>query len=183
MAVVRPGATFPLVSLRPSTRTSVHVDLPSRKATKALAAKVAAHLVPGDLIRLHGGLGAGKTFFTRALLRALGLDERVAVTSPTFVLVNEHETPKGLVLHADLYRLRESAGPVEHPDHRPALLLEVARLGLRERRGDGAIVIVEWSEGADDALGPEARLVIELARTTENSRSATLSGALAEVLA
>lgn len=182
MAVVRPGTPSPHVSAEPRTRTSVQMDLPSRKATKALAVKVAAHLVPGDLLRLHGGLGAGKTFFTRALLRAMGLDERVAVTSPTFVLVNEHETPKGLVLHADLYRLRESAGPVELPEHRPALLREVARLGLRERRGDGAIVIVEWSEGADEALGPEARLVIELARNLENSRSATLSGPLAEVL-
>lgn len=156
----------------------VEIPLPTRHATKALAARVAPWLEPGDLVRLDGGLGAGKTFFTRALLRALGVPTEVAVTSPTFVLVTEYDVqrPDGprTVLHADLYRLRESAGTSGEK-----LEDEVGRLGLRERRGEGAILIVEWGEGAERALGGEPALSVDLTTTGKSSRFAHVRGPLA----
>ena len=64
------------------------VELPTRRATTRLAQGLAPHLGAGDLLVLSGELGTGKPFFVRALCRALGLPERVAVTSPTFSLIS-----------------------------------------------------------------------------------------------
>lgn len=86
--------------------------------------------------------------------------------SPTFSLVNEYETNVGAVLHADFYRLREPTIDFE---------TEIRRLGLRERRGEGAILIVEWGEGAERFLGPPS-LVISIEIAAETERRAELSG-------
>ena len=79
--------------------------LRTRRDSRKLASAMARVLQPGDLVLLSGGLGAGKTFVTRAMARALGVTARV--TSPTFTLVHEHATARGALVHADLYRLRE----------------------------------------------------------------------------
>jgi tRNA threonylcarbamoyladenosine biosynthesis protein TsaE len=120
--------------------------LPTRKATIHLARRVAAVLRPGDLLLLDGPLGAGKTFFARALLRALGVPTSVPVPSPTFALVHRYEGSLGPVVHADLYRVRDEANPDA----------AVRSLGLREDRFDGAVVIVEWGAGLEEALGGPA---------------------------
>jgi tRNA threonylcarbamoyladenosine biosynthesis protein TsaE len=130
--------------------------LESRRATTRLARRMAPALRIGDLLVLSGELGAGKTFFVRALCRALGVPGEVRITSPTFALV--HEIQGRLpVLHADLYRLAGSA--------------EVRDLGLRERRDD-ALVLCEWGAEHVEALGGEA-LELEL-RLDPGGRTATL---------
>jgi tRNA threonylcarbamoyladenosine biosynthesis protein TsaE len=137
--------------------------LGSRRETIRLGRAVAQVLQPGDLVLLSGDLGAGKTFLARAIARGLGIEG--AVASPTFTLVQEHESAKGIVLHADLYRLLE--GDVN---------AEVARLGLRERRAEGAILVVEWGDTAVDALGGAPELHVSLRATTDHAREATLVG-------
>jgi tRNA threonylcarbamoyladenosine biosynthesis protein TsaE len=141
------------------------LELRTRRDTTRLACSIAEALEPGDLVLLHGDLGAGKTFLTRAILRHLGVDARV--TSPTFTLVQEYSTARALVLHADLYRLRDSSA---------GLARETERLGLRERRAEGAIAIVEWGEGADEALGGDAVLEVTLRIAGGNERAATIRG-------
>lgn len=89
---------------------------------------------------LEGDLGAGKTFLVRAIARTLGIPAALPVTSPTFTLVNEHATAPPLV-HADLYRLGDAD--------------ELVELGLVERIGADAIVIVEWGDRFSEALGGE----------------------------
>jgi tRNA threonylcarbamoyladenosine biosynthesis protein TsaE len=140
------------------------LTLATRRATRGLAAAIAQVLEPGDLLLLSGDLGAGKTFLVRALVRALG--GRQAVTSPTFALVHELTTPRGRVVHADLFRLRDSA---------LGLSQEVARLGLREARGEGARLVVEWGEDVERELGG-ASLAVKLEVAGPHARRATVSG-------
>jgi tRNA threonylcarbamoyladenosine biosynthesis protein TsaE len=120
------------------------LDLPTRRATKRLGRALARALEPGDAIILSGALGAGKTFLVRALCRALGLDDRVRVVSPTFTLIRELPTIPP-VAHADLYRLTS-------PD-------DAHQLGLFELRERGVVLLVEWGEAHAEALGPD-RLVL-----------------------
>jgi tRNA threonylcarbamoyladenosine biosynthesis protein TsaE len=125
-------------------------------------------------VLLGGDLGAGKTFLAGAIIHALGVDAGEPVTSPTFSLVHEYATPRGVVLHVDLYRLRDGVVPLAE---------EVARLGLRERRAEGAILLVEWGEGALDALGGNAALVATLTAAGATARWAELAGPAASALA
>ena len=117
----------------------------SADETQALGAQIAVRLVPGDVIALVGGLGAGKTHLAKGLAEAFGADP-AEVTSPTFTLVHEHDAPGlgapgGLVLHLDLYRIETPA--------------EAARLGLGEMLSGDAVVLVEWPERAFGLLPPE----------------------------
>jgi tRNA threonylcarbamoyladenosine biosynthesis protein TsaE len=146
---------------------STTIPLATRRDTTRLGMQIAAALEPGDLVLLSGDLGAGKTFLARAIARARGVPAEVAIASPTFTLVQEYETPRGTLLHADLYRLRDE-------DDREATAKEVRRLGLDERRADGAILLVEWGEGLERELGPAA-LSVSL-KLSADGRMATLSG-------
>lgn len=141
----------------------VHRALSSRGETRKLGAAIARSLVAGDLVLLSGGLGAGKTFLARAIVRGLGA--KAAVTSPTFTLVRGIPTPRGLLLHADLYRL-----------HGERLEEETRRLGLRERRAEGAILLVEWGDEVADVLGGNPELVVSLSIAGEHEREAALAG-------
>lgn len=123
---------------------AVVIPLPSRRATIRLGRRLAEALSPGDLLMLEGDLGAGKTFLTRAICRALGVPRAITVASPTFALVHEYEA-RARLLHADLYRL--DAGR------------DVAELGLREARAEGAIVMAEWSRRFAGELGDDGLLI------------------------
>ncbi len=133
--------------------------LPTRRATRQLAARLADLLVPGDLLVLEGDLGAGKTFLVRGIARSLGVPHQIAVTSPTFTLINEHRARVPLV-HSDLYRLGDAD--------------EIAELGLTDRIGADAIVIVEWGARFAEALGNQG-LFIWLSLDGQG-RSARLEG-------
>ncbi len=107
----------------------IELVVPTSAAMEDLGERMAGLLAAGDLIRLDGPLGAGKTTFTRGLGRALGA--RGAVTSPTFVLSREHPTTAGPPLvHVDAYRLNSA--------------LELDDLDLD---WDRSITVVEWADG------------------------------------
>ncbi len=146
------------------------MQLASRRDTTRLGARIADALAPGDLVTLTGDLGAGKTFLARAVARRLGVPADVAIASPTFTLVQEYAIPKGTLLHADLYRLRDQASPEA----------EIRRLGLAERRAEGAILLAEWAEGYEHELGGDVALSVSLSVRGEG-RSATFGGRLANL--
>jgi tRNA threonylcarbamoyladenosine biosynthesis protein TsaE len=122
----------------------IAIDLPDEAATAALAARLAAVVRPGDVIALQGELGAGKTSFARAFIRALGGSGEVP--SPTFTLVQVYELGRATVWHFDGYRLRD-------PE-------EAWELGIEEAFSEG-ISLVEWPERFG-ALLPARRLNIAL---------------------
>jgi tRNA threonylcarbamoyl adenosine modification protein YjeE len=144
------------------------VALADEAATARLAEDVAACLQPGDVVALSGGLGAGKTAFARALLRALADDPGLEVPSPTYTIVQAYRAGRLAVSHFDLYRL--------------SFADELAEIGFDEAVAEGA-VLVEWPERAEGRL-PAARLVIAF-EIAGAGRSARLDaeGAVAERLA
>lgn len=120
--------------------TDRRLYLPDDEATTRLGQWFAARLRPGDVLLLSGPIGAGKTHFARALIRAR-LGAEVEVPSPTFTLVQTYEDPRGDLWHADLYRLG-------HPD-------DIVELGL-EAAFDDAISLIEWPDRLGDQAPPQA---------------------------
>jgi tRNA threonylcarbamoyladenosine biosynthesis protein TsaE len=122
-------------------------------ATAALGAALAEVLPDGTTVALCGTLGAGKTRLVQAIAEALGIDRR-NVTSPTFVLIQEHHGRRTLY-HIDAYRLRDedeflALGPEEYFD------------------GDG-LVLVEWADRVERCL-PKERIEIHIEVTGPESR-------------
>lgn len=129
-------------------------ELPDEAATAALAARVAGALDGELVLYLDGDLGAGKTSFARALLRTLGVDERIK--SPTYSLVESYPLAHGHAWHLDLYRIVEPG--------------ELEWLGLDALAEPGALVLVEWPQHGAGAL-PPADLVLHLARDGEGRKA------------
>ena len=116
----------------------------SVEETENLASKLAKKLKGTEVIAFFGGLGMGKTAFTRGLARALGVDD--GVSSPTFALVNEY-SGKYNIYHFDMYRVNSwddlySTGFFDYIDN--------------------GILVIEWSENIEGALPENAiRITIE----------------------
>lgn len=102
----------------------------SEHDTIAIAQSLAALLRPGDTVLLAGVLGAGKTVFARAVLRALLGDPALVVPSPSFALMQPYEGSGHLCLHIDLYRLADPR--------------DVDELGLADEAD--AIRLIEWPD-------------------------------------
>lgn len=111
----------------------------------------------GEMILLSGGLGAGKTLFTKGVLSALEYDAR-EVTSPSFTLVNLYKTERFDVYHIDLWRLDENT--------------DVAfAVGLNEILEDEtAIVVIEWSERLMNFQFPEKTIRVEITGDGDEAR-------------
>ena len=112
------------------------------KETDMLAKKFAKLLKGGEVILLNGDLGAGKTTFTKSLLKYLGVKDEV--TSPTFTIMREYLCKKFDIYHFDMYRL--SSGE------------EARGFGLEDYIYSGdrrTIVLIEWAENVKDILSGE----------------------------
>jgi len=118
--------------------------------TEALGRRLAAALTPGAVVAYRGGLGMGKTAFTRGLARGLGYEGRV--TSPTFTIVNEYEGTKLPLFHFDMYRLEGAE--------------DLFGIGWEDYLDRGGVCAVEWSERVEEAL-PEDAVTVTIARCPE----------------
>ena len=119
----------------------------SEGETEALGVRLAEALAPGAVIAFTGGLGAGKTAFTRGLARGLGIADRVA--SPTFTIVNEYEGGRLPLFHFDMYRLGSSD--------------ELFDIGWEDYLARGGVCAVEWSENVAGAL-EEGAILVDICR-------------------
>ncbi|CAM5192843.1 bifunctional alanine racemase/tRNA (adenosine(37)-N6)-threonylcarbamoyltransferase complex ATPase subunit type 1 TsaE [Oligella ureolytica] len=126
--------------------------LADEEATESLAKRLAKAIFPdlssgyepnlsnfsGARIYLQGDLGAGKTTFVRAFLRALGVTGRIK--SPTYTLLESYNVSRLYLYHFDFYRFSDSD--------------EWQEAGFEEQLLDQAVVLVEWSEKANEQLPP-----------------------------
>ncbi|MGD9784745.1 MAG: tRNA (adenosine(37)-N6)-threonylcarbamoyltransferase complex ATPase subunit type 1 TsaE [Hyphomicrobiaceae bacterium] len=152
----------------PDTFTLENLD---ESALGRMAQVFAAFARKGDVFALVGDLGAGKTTFARAMIRALLGSPAEEIPSPTFTLVQTYTAKRMEIAHLDLYRLSSSE--------------ELDELGLDAQLANG-IALIEWPQNAGDRL-PADRIVIRIEETRGNQKDAdrrdlTISGtgALAE---
>ena len=132
----------------------------NEEETEQLGERLACALSGGAVVAYSGGLGMGKTAFTRGLARGLGYEGRV--TSPTFTLVNEY-LGRIPLFHFDVYRLENSDA-----------LYDIGWDDYLDRNG---VCAVEWSENIADIL-PEDTVFVRIRRhdTHENWRVIDIEG-------
>lgn len=133
----------------------------SPEETIEFAKIIGKKLHGGDVIAYVGGLGVGKTTFTRGLCAGLGIGD--IVTSPTFSLVNEYKSDKSdkVLYHFDMYRILDS--------------LDLETTGFYDYMSENNILAIEWSENISDAL-PENTVYIKITRLDENKREIEIIG-------
>ena len=129
----------------------------SASETENIGKKLAKKLKRTEVIALFGGLGAGKTAFTRGLSEGLGFED--GVSSPTFALVHEYEG-KFPIFHFDMYRVTTYD--------------DLYSTGFFDYIGNG-ILVIEWSENIEGVL-PNDAIRITIKPLSENEREITISG-------
>jgi len=121
----------------------------SESETENIAYNIAGGIKPGDIIALHGELGAGKTAFTRGLVRFFSPDSRVS--SPTFALVNQYKN----IMHFDMYRIDSEQD-----------LLSIGFFDYLERDN---ILVIEWFEKIQEFFD-EQTIQVNIIKSDINSR-------------
>ena len=130
----------------------------SYEETEEIAFRLAHTLKGTEIIAMFGGLGAGKTAFTRGLARGLGVDD--GVSSPTFALVHEYEG-KFPIYHFDMYRINTFD--------------DLYTTGFFDYMDNG-VMVIEWSENIESAL-PEGCIRVYIKVISENEREIEIEGA------
>lgn len=137
----------------------ITVTTHSPEETIEFAKKIGALLRGGDIIAYKGGLGAGKTTFTRGLAIGMGLPDEVS--SPTFALVNEYRGRDITLYHFDMYRIMNAEA------------LETT--GFYDYISDDSVIAAEWSENIEDCL-PDKIITITIAQNGECERTIIVEG-------
>lgn len=110
--------------------------LPDEHSSEILATKLAPEITPPLILSFSGEIGAGKTTFIRAMLRALGITS--AIKSPTFSLVESYQCKHFQLHHFDLYRIHDES--------------ELEYIGFRDYFREDSICCIEWPEHAGPFL-------------------------------
>jgi len=131
----------------------IKIKTSSPEETIAAAKKLGGLLKAGDMIAYKGGLGAGKTTFTRGLAIGMGLGDNV--TSPTFALVNEYRGEDITLYHFDMYRINSEE--------------DLESTGFYDYDFENNVAAVEWSENIADFL-PKSTIYITIERLSELER-------------
>lgn len=129
----------------------------SAAQTQQLGERLGELARAGDLFFLEGELGAGKTCLVQGLGRGLGITEEI--TSPTFILANEHRGGRLTLFHLDVYRVRNAA--------------EALGIGLDDYLAGDGVCVIEWAEKIRTAL-PDERLWITMRHIDEDTRDLKL---------
>lgn len=129
-----------------------HYTAGNEAETVQLAERLASLFIPGTVLALDGDLGAGKTTFSQAVGRAIGVHE--IINSPTFTIIKEYEGETLPFYHMDVYRLS---------------MAEADELGLDDYFYGNGVTLVEWASLIEDLLPPD-RLSIKIEHNGEHRR-------------
>lgn len=116
------------------------IRVKSKEETEALGMELAQELGPGSVVALFGDLGAGKTTFTKAIAKGLGISD--LITSPTFTIIHEYESGRLPLYHFDVYRLGDEE--------------ELYELGYEEYFYGSGVTVVEWADRVEACLPEDA---------------------------
>ena len=130
----------------------------SPEETELLGQRLGETLSGGEIIAYQGGLGAGKTAFTRGLARGLGISMRV--TSPTYTIVNEYTGGRLPLFHFDMYCL----GSAE----------ELFDIGWEDYLARDGVCAVEWSENVQEAM--QGAITVRMEKRSETTRCIRIEG-------
>ena len=149
--------------IEPTSQDDGTLLLPSTSEahTEAIGAILGRVLVGGEVVALHGDLGAGKTRFVRGLAAGLGIDPQ-EISSPTFVICQEHRGRRLDLAHLDAYRLQ---GPQE---------LESVGFDELRQRSD-MVLAIEWPRRVHDAL-PQSHIEVHIAHAGPEAREIAIRG-------
>ena len=137
-------------------RMEHRIVIPDISALDAAAADFLEQTRGHSLIAFYAPMGAGKTTFTTAICRALGV-EGDAVSSPTFSIVNEYRTKGGeSIFHFDFYRIERIA--------------EALDIGFYDYIDSGCLCLMEWPENIEDIL-PEEAIRVSILVNPDGSRT------------
>ena len=125
----------------------------SAAETRALGAKLANLLRPGDVVLLEGDMGAGKSEFARGVARGLGVSG--PVPSPSFTILNVYDEGRLPLYHFDWYRVEDAQ--------------EIREMGMDEQLGGDGVALIEWSQRAAEIL-PETCLRVVIRPVDEETR-------------
>lgn len=131
----------------------IEISIPSLDKIADAAQEFVAQMGNRRVFAFHGGMGAGKTTFIKAICQHLGVKD--AVTSPTFAIVNEYGSDIGSIYHFDFYRIKN--------------LGEVMDLGFEDYAYSGNLCLMEWPELIEELL-PEDTTNVHIAETENGMR-------------
>ena len=139
------------------------IKIPNLEALDGAARDFAKLLDEYTVFAFHGEMGAGKTTFIRRLARELGVDEDLAVNSPSFSLINEYRssTTGALIYHFDLSRLEN--------------LEEAIDIGVEDYFDSGAICLIEWPDVIEPILPLDTVDVDLKVNAEDDSRTLTVT--------
>ena len=132
------------------------IEISSLEGIDAAATRFLQEIGDNRIVALYAPMGAGKTTFTTAVCRVLGVRED-AVSSPTFSIVNEYRTADGdSVFHFDFYRIEKIA--------------EALDIGFYDYIDSGALCLMEWPENIEEIL-PEETLKVRISVAPDGART------------
>ena len=135
------------------------IDIPNIEALHTAARTFIEQMGDRHIFAFYGKMGAGKTTFIKALCEELGVEQ--VITSPTFAIVNEYDSPVtgGDIYHFDFYRIKK--------------LEEVYDMGYEEYFYSDALCFIEWPELVESLL-PDETVRVEVVELDDGTRQVTL---------
>lgn len=161
------GLTDPFEAKNCTMTLTKVIELPTEQASEKMAADIAICLTSPLVLTFSGEIGAGKTTFIRAMLRALGVTS--TIKSPTFSFVESYQGSSLLVHHFDLYRIHDE--------------IELDCIGFRDYFSTDSICCIEWPERAVRSLTkPDLRFTLAIKGAGREMHLSAFSSAGADVL-